>query len=375
MLSLPSNFIKIQLHPLNYCALALACSIACVSLFYAWIIWGITIIAIALVLLPKQSRWWLLVIAATYLGGAYRFQSTMQVHHAFVERLNNIPCTLKGAILSIEPQEGARTKQKITIQTDSFLISGDIPYRSEQIIQIYLTRSTNARVADEIEIHDFCLKKNKNESYDDYLIKENIAATVFLTSLDYKLIHRPSFSLSRGLFYFKQNLLARCRKKLSRSTFAFFASVFLGNKSFGKKQMEEPKDNCKTWGISHYLARSGLHMVIFICIWFFLLNLMPLSFRLKQFLLIGIGILYHILSWPSISFIRAFMSFLLFKSCTLLQLPSQLLHLLTLVTIAVLLHNPMQLFFLDFQLSFGLTFALAWFNHVGAQKTCIAAKY
>jgi hypothetical protein len=34
--------------------------------------------------------------------------------------------------------------------------------------------------------------------------------------------------------------------------------------------------------------------------------------------------------------------------------------------------NPLQLFFLDFQLSFGLTFALAFINHAKTSKAKIA---
>lgn len=371
MVSLRSHFIKTQLHPLNYSAIALILSIAFVYSLPLWIAGGIGITATYVWLGSNHSRWWTLIVLLIYAAGALNYHEKLADHQAFIARLDNIQCALKGTVISIESQDGARTRQKITIQTESFLDAQGVSFFAQKTILIYLSRPTNVHVADYIEIQDFCLKKNKNESYDQYLIKESIATTVFLTSLDYKLIHRPSFSLFRSLFYFKQSILARCKKKLSRPSFAFFASVFLGNKSYEKKYMETPKDNCKTWGISHYLARSGLHMVIFICIWFFLLNLLPISFTLKQIILIIIGLVYHYLSWPSISFLRALISFLLFKSCTLLQVSSHLLHLLSLVTIGVLFNNPMQLFFLDFQLSFGLTFALAWFNNVATQKSHI----
>lgn len=370
-----SHFFQARLHLLNYCGLALIASIGSISFLPLWAFVAVIISMGVFAAILKCHKWEFLFVLAIYSMGAIRYCSIIKNHQVFIERFAHTSCSVKGTVVSIENQEGGRTKQKITIRSKEFLLPDNTTYKAEKTIQIYLTKHAQVCVADEIEVFDFRLKKNSTESYDNYLIKENIAATVFLTSFNYTLIHRPYFSFSRSLFYFKQNLLFRCKKKLSRTTFAFFASVFLGNKNFDKKHMENPKDSCRAWGISHYLARSGLHMVIFICIWLFLLNLIPLPFELKQMLLLAIGGTYHTLSWPSISFLRAFMSFLLYKLCNLFQVPIQLLHLLTLVTILVLLQNPMQLFFLDFQLSFGLTFALAWFNQISTQKTVVTAKY
>ena len=79
----------------------------------------------------------------------------------------------------------------------------------------------------------------------------------------------------------------------------------------------------------------------------------------------SLSILYFILSWPSISFIRAFLIFLFTKYCNLHRHPTHFMHILLLTCCIVLLINPLQLFFLDFQLSFFLTFghwAPSWFH-------------
>ena len=368
-------FIKPSIHFLSYCALLLICGIIA-GAYYSLV----TIISIGILVFIPIAAFLrrppiTFLCLASFIVGAWRYQSTIKAHLEFSQILSNKPFSIQGTVISIDPQDHPRMKQKLTIQTDAFTPEGYRENHSKRIIQIYLTKKTDAKVADHIKIHGLILKKNNNQSYEHYLIKEQISATLFLPSLNYTLINRPTISYARWLFYFKEDLLYRCKKKLSRSTFSFFASVFLGNKMYEKKQMEKPKDNCKTWGISHYLARSGLHMIIFMYLCYLLLGLFPLPFTFKQIIFISIGILYYILSWPSISFIRAFISFLLFKSCSLLQVSSQLLHLFSIVTIGVLLYNPMQLFFLDFQLSFGLTFALAWFNHVMSQKYCLVAKY
>lgn len=370
-----SHFIKPSLHFLIYGALLLMCGIVAATYFplTTLLYVGFLIFMVLTICIP---RWFILTLCFIFfVVGAWRYQSLIEDHFDFFNAVQEKTFSAQGIITGIDFQNHTRMQQKLTVTIDNFTPYAGSTIFTKRTIQIYLTKKTDAQVADYIELHDLVLKKNDNFSYEHYLIKEQISATIFLPALDYTLINRPKNSCVRWLFYFKQRLLNRCKKKLSPATFSFFASVFLGNKMYEKKYMENPKNHCKTWGISHYLARSGLHMVIFIYICYLLLCFLPIPFVLKQIILICIGILYYILSWPSISFIRAFLSFLLFKACTLLQVPSQLIHLLSIVTISVLLYNPMQLFFLDFQLSFGLTFALAWFNAISAQKSYLAIKY
>jgi len=197
-----------------------------------------------------------------------------------------------------------------------------------------------------------------------YLLKEGIMATVFMTKLDYTILERPQRSFARWLFYTRENLINALEKKLSPRTFQLFASIFLGNKQSPKWLIEKTKEHFNTWGVTHYLARSGLHMVIFVFIWQLLLRFLPAHWIAKELILLIASFLYCTLSWASVSFNRAFLTFLFHKACMLFSLQTNFLHLLTLVCLTILLHNPMQLFFLDFQLSFGLTCALAVFTQL-----------
>jgi competence protein ComEC len=148
-----------------------------------------------------------------------------------------------------------------------------------------------------------------------------------------------------------------------------FSTIFLGNKDGVKKRLNNEKIFFKLWGISHYLARSGLHLVVFLALLELLLRLIPITFVLKQIISLCIAMIYFLLSWSSLSFMRAFLTFIMYKICLLLGLSSNFLHLVILTCFITLLYNPAHLFFLDFQLSFGLTFALAWFNHIQSIKT------
>ena len=128
------------------------------------------------------------------------------------------------------------------------------------------------------------------------------------------------------------------------------------------------KEIFKWWGLSHYLARSGLHLVIIASIWFILLSIFKVPYLLKNLISAVFIISYHLLTWPSIPFIRSIIVFILYKLCIFFDLQINSLHLLNLTCFIILLFNPFQLFFLDFQLSFGLTYALIWISSISKKQ-------
>ena len=148
------------------------------------------------------------------------------------------------------------------------------------------------------------------------MIKEGIYATLFITNKHYTIINHQENIIARSFFTYKNRVLHKLKNKLTAKTFQLFSSLFLGNRSFKKE--EESKILCKVWGISHMLARSGLHLVIFIISWNFFLRFLPLPFVIKQIFFILLVALYTFLSWTSISFIRALITFLLYTVCIVL---------------------------------------------------------
>lgn len=302
-----------------------------------------------------------------FIAGGLRYYYQQKNHLNIYHSVINKPCRAQGVVSSIDYLSQGRSKWRISLNLSLISCQNQKIYTNKSI-QFYVKKKPDVWVQDLIQVDNVLIKKIPHASYNSFLIKENIIASLFIPSFEYQLIQRPKYSFDRWLFNTKQQLLWKFKSKLTPQTFAFFSSVFLGHRLWGKKEMEEPKDNCKSWGISHYLARSGLHMVIFIYGWHILINMFPLSRLFKDLFLIILSCIYYLLSWSSISFIRAFISFILYKICHVLKVQPQLLHLLTIVTLSVLLINPMQIFFLDFQLSFGLTFALAWFNNMQTHK-------
>lgn len=275
--------------------------------------------------------------------------------------------SIRGYVSSIEKIQNPRFSCRILLDTAT-LFQGTSATPCATTLALYVTTIPDILVGDEIILKNVIVKPNSGKSFSLYLAKEKIAATLFLNTFDYELIQRPAWSLTRAIFYFKEKIFLALQTKINRETFQLFSSIFLGNRTAVKKQMDFTKEPFKIWGTSHYLARSGLHLVIFAIIWHFLLSLLPISFLLKQLFLIAMILFYALFSWSSVSFERALLMVLIYKMCLLAGRPLHYIHLITLVTAIVIIVNPLQLFFLDFQLSFGLTFALAWFNYIEARK-------
>jgi ComEC/Rec2-related protein len=283
---------------------------------------------------------------------------TVQLEKIFFTKNSDLQNT------SREPQKSLHLNLQLPIGQNKQNQSTDTWQKVDAQVQIYLTRTASLIPGDKIAIMGLKMKKTNNADFDFYLAKEGIAASCYLPKLAYAHLYRPRYSWRRFLWHIRMDLITRIQEKLSRKTFALFSSIFLGNRQIVKKEMNLIKDYYKTWGISHHLARAGLHLIIFIAIWGLLLNILPLPFIGKQLLLIALCIIYLLLSWTSTPFIRAFFTFCIYKLCVVSKTSSNTIHTLTIVTFCMLLFNPALLFFLDFQLSFGITGALAWFNIV-----------
>lgn len=232
----------------------------------------------------------------------------------------------------------------------------------------YSSKNTETLIDDYIQLEKIIIKipstnatLSSNPTFADYLIKQKVFGTIFLNKeTPLNIIKRPSWSLTRWIWQTKNNLCKRLLSKLSRTTKRFFSVIFLGNKHLYDNNSLRTTFNF--WGISHYLARSGLHIVLFIFLWKLFFSLIPIYIDYKRIFLIALCLIYTLLSWTSLSFNRAIFAFLLIETGRLFKQSTNFMYLLSLICLFVLLINPMQLFFLDFQLTFGLTFSLIIFS-------------
>lgn len=235
------------------------------------------------------------------------------------------------------------------------------------VLQLYTHKKPTFKVADTVH----CALDHIGAPDGDfklYLYKEGIDATAFQGIVTSKIIKRPAYSWKRWVSQKKRMLHYRLLKKMNTPTFALFSSLFMGNRTSVKQELEPQKPLFKVWGIAHFLARSGLHLLIFIAILSKLLQYVPAPFLVKQGILFIIALFYFLFSWNAVSFNRAFYTFLFYKFATFLSIPFHSMHALSFICLLILIENPLHLFFLDFQLTFLLTFCLIWIAHIHHQR-------
>lgn len=369
-MSVKNYFLALNIHLLLPCTIALILGIWWYSL-YAWytaaFAWSCAA-SLCAALYHATLRQFCIVGSFFFLGLFLHHRQHDQFER-FQHLFDGQMMTIEGTVTAVQKTEHPHLRQIISLDLDTaHNESKKLLGTPSATVQLYSYTTLPLLVADRVSFSDVVFKKPSSEDFAWYLQKEGIYQTIFLTKPRYTLLHRPRRSLWRKIAREREQLLVRCKKKLSPAAYALFSLVFFGNKHVHKKQLEAQQHYFRLWGISHHLARSGLHLVLLVVFLSFFFNFLPLPFFLKQFLLLFIMIIYALLSWPSISFTRALITFLLYKLCTFMELPIPFMHIVTMVTLLVLLFNPSQLFFLDFQLSFGLTFALAWINYLNKHR-------
>lgn len=287
---------------------------------------------------------------------------------AFYHEFEGKNITLEGVITDITKTQNKHYPYQIALSIKKV----NQKHNSKKInSHILICTQTNHKyhVSDTIKINNVTIKKPQSESFTMYMIRSKINSTIFVSLKQITLLTSPKYSIAKALWNIKNKLKNELEQKLSPVAYTLFTAVFLGSKSDIKKQLNELKVPFKTWGILHFLARSGLHLIIFLILIEYLLRYIPCTFGIKQLLSILLATLYYLFSWPTLSFVRAFTTFALYKICIFIKQPIHPLHLVILTMGITLLINPILLFALDFQLSFGIALAITWFRHLQMAKS------
>ncbi len=169
-----------------------------------------------------------------------------------------------------------------------------------------------------------------------------------------KLLHRPSFSLARWWHQKKYMLQQAVRDALSPTSYALFAPMFLGCKVYD--QMIHGL--FQRWGLSYYLVRSGIHLLLIFFLFTWFLRVLRVPFRIRSLILIFVLCAYAALTWCSIPFVRAVWALVGMQVCHLMRVTVQPIQLLNLIFLICVFAVPHIFLCLDFQLTFGLTYAL-----------------
>ncbi len=232
----------------------------------------------------------------------------------------------------------------------------------------YLKYSADLLPGDRVRIYNPVYALQKNNSFKQKLLKNNYQASLFSYNPRTRLLLRPEWSMRRYLHQKKNNVKESINAKMSSTTAALFSMLFLGAQSNNTQESQLLQKSFQNWGISHYLARSGLHVALFILIINFILSLCMISY-VSRYLFLGCIVgAYTLLSWTSISFIRALTTFLLSFYAIIDNAPVHTFYIFCLTYFLITCSYPFQLFSLDFQLSFALTFGLVWLNDLRSRK-------
>lgn len=330
---------------------------------YQWIIFSVFwFISIFITLNSSSWKPFFLCIIFFVLGFT-RLQFQLYRHNCHASLIRNQIVNITGSVYDIDPVQHDLYHYTVLIDvTSTTNTKNNIPSRFNWRLQCYTKQKPYYTVGDTIMLQDIKIGKKNSNSFNTYLIKEGIHATTFLKNNKASILYHPRFHLKRSIHTFKHNILNQLQKKCSPNTITLLSSIFLGNRSCIKKQYQHIKNLFLNWGIIHYLARSGLHLIIFILLLQLILRYIPIPLLSKQLVTLLVTGFYALLTWPSISFSRAYTGFLWCMFCKISGLQINIVHTILMLICLFLFINPSLLFFLDFQLSFGLTLVLAITN-------------
>lgn len=332
---------------------------------------GLVIASLLIVIRNKSittTPLYVLFYLGAFLVGCFNYHRITVKQQIFCSQTDGKNFDITGTVKDIHQTTNPHLRYTIKLNIKQIVSCKDQScyYCGNISINLYTRSLHGIHIADTILIKNVLLKTPKNTEFMGFLLKENIITSASITQSLPVLIYRPPFSLSRWLGEYKNNLLYNFRQDMDKETFLAFSSIFLGN-PLAKKKEDTLKNQLKRWGLFHYIARAGLHLMIFVSIWVFIFGLLPAPWVIRQIFIIILCIFYFLFTWSSIPFNRAFFTFLFVKTCALIRIKTYYIPSLSFITFVTLLENPVALFALDFQLSFGVTFALAWLNEIRAQ--------
>ena len=178
-------------------------------------------------------------------------------------------------------------------------------------------------------------------------VREGLIAHFFASSVSpIEVVHNDSvvWGWRRYWARARARLARSIESKLSPEVYRFFALIFLGAPGQQDDHISELRERFSYWGITHYLARSGLHVTMVLAVWQGLMRFIPVRLVVKRMLLLMILALHTLLSWSSISFVRAALSYALSQIYTMTAIQTHPVHTIALTCFLVLLYNPFYLF-------------------------------
>ena len=319
----------------------------------------------------------LLMIAAGYCLVSAHNQS-------WQEHLNQLPtgrCTTCGIVTDLHLVNGQRHQRCVTVDclhlhTDNRELK---PHQATKI-SCYVHQNDAPTVGDHVQVHDIIIKPTpvqQQTPFYYYLRREDITQSIFdapmtitnCSETQLSWLARWYYRFSTALWHTRDQLFTRIHHKLSYQAASYSSLMFFGNKY--QFACDDMRFTFSLWGLSHFLARAGLHIVLFIMWFTLILRFLPLHATYKDLIMFILCAGYDALSWANLPFIRAWYAAVLTICKRLTGRHVTYLYLLCLNCFAVLFFNPYHLLFLDFQLTYAITFAFVFLGKLIAQYSYV----
>lgn len=291
----------------------------------------------------------ILTLGSITIGVLCGYSRTKYIMH--ISHNTFIPHEIKARVISCEPHGSSYIKTRLVVQTIDTKVT--ILCWAPDVLLLYPDDQIAIRNIQHVSLPI-------NTQYGRYVLTQNCLISLRVFRKDIQLIARPQRSLQRSISLLREKLLTKSVSTLSIKAKSLTTALFWGKSGYALPLTVPESAQFQQWGITHYLARSGLHVYIFTGILTWVLYYIPLGIYIKNFFILLLLFIYSFLSWTTVSFMRALYAYSITVLARSNNAPLSGIYTITLIATLVLLYNPFFLFAFDFQMSFGLTFALVW---------------
>ena len=224
------------------------------------------------------------------------------------------------------------------IKGDKFLISKKISFPRERIFDFdYKEYLINNQVFGEVTVNNFQIEKIESQ------IVIPITDNNFISKIVYK---------------WRESVIKKFKNKLSKNSFGFFMSIFLGIRD---ELDEDINRDFKNSGMLHLIAISGMH-ISFIGLFIFKIFNLFLSKSKSYIISISVLYLYILLLSYQPSSRRAFISYVIVGLFFIIGNKSGVLTSISYSAVILMFINPYSIFNLGFQFSYLATLGIILFN-------------
>jgi len=212
------------------------------------------------------------------------------------------------------------------------------------------------------KVNYFCTREVKYR--DSYLLEGKLTRHKLRNSYFYTLWvdknspirHIPANYIDSFIKYFTYKTVSYFKNNLSYEAYQFLSSVFMGRRELLDKRIKSIFRNA---GAAHLIAISGLHVGLISAVFFFVLKILRIKFRMRIVISIVVMILYALCVGARPSIVRSSLMFSFIGFGFLLNRKVSIFDTLSISGIICLLWNPLWAFDVGFQLSFAAVFAIA----------------